>query len=155
MTFGGVHVALDFAQRDRTRGQLAVGVKHGIPRVFPALVGEAGFALGPVLDETVAITVSVFVDPAKRRLDVGPQLGDRVEVAGALKVHTGENDEQRRAVDGAVIKAERHLAQPRHFAVAGFVQDFSRLGVRLGPHLGGLVGGEELEHASGNARIDP
>ena len=43
----------------------------------------------------------------------------------------------------------------RHFAAAHFMQNFSRLGIRL--RIGGLrlIGGKALQHAAGDARIDP
>src|ERR671912_2378489 len=69
---GGVDVALDLAQRDRSLGERAVGVEDGVVGVLPSLIGEAAFRLAVVLDEAVSITVAMLVDPSQCRLDAGP-----------------------------------------------------------------------------------
>ena len=155
VALGGEHVALHFAQRDRALGQLAVGVEDRVLRVLPALVAEAALAPGGVLDETVAVAVAVVVDPAQRRLQVRPDRADGLEVAGALVVHARQHHEQRRRVDAAVVQPERHLAEARHFALAGLVQDLAGLGVRFGPLLRRLGGGQELQDSPGDRGIDP
>ena len=80
---------------------------------------------------------------------------DGLDVAGAFQVKAGEQHEQRRRIDAAVIEAERHLAQRRHFAAAHLVQDFSRLGV--GERIGGfgLIVGEATQHAARDVRAPP
>ena len=76
-------------------------------------------------------------------------------VVDAVGVGASQDDEQRRRVDAAVVTSERHFAEPRHFAVAGFVQDFSRLRVLLGVDGICLRGREVFEHATRDARVDP
>ena len=88
--------------------------------------------LAVIFDEAVAVAVAVFVDPAQRGLDVRPDLGQGLAIAGALEIHAGEHEEERRRVDRAVVAAERHLAEVGHLAVTALVQDLARLGVRLG-----------------------
>jgi len=39
-----------------------------------------------IFDKAVVIGIAVAVDPAKRRLDVRPELGQRLQVAGALAI---------------------------------------------------------------------
>ena len=72
----------------------------------------------------------------------GQRRANGVEIGGALEIGSRQHDKQRRCVHAAVIAAERHLAQVRHLAVTGFVQDFARLRVRGGVDLGRLAGGE-------------
>ena len=134
------------------RRQRAVGVEDGVVGVLPALVHQAVGRLPLVLDEAVAVAVAVAVDPAQGGLDVGPERLDERPVAGALVVGAGQQDEQRRGIDAAVVAAEGHLLQRRHLAVAGLVQDLARLGVLLGDHLRRLGGGQVRQHAPAQAR---
>jgi hypothetical protein len=69
---GGIDVALDFSECDRPFGEPAVGMKYGILGVFPALIGEAPVSRTLVFDKTIAIDVSVNIDPAKRGFHVWP-----------------------------------------------------------------------------------
>src|SRR5258707_6580491 len=50
-----IDVALNLAQRDRALGEMAVGMKDGIVRVFPALVSQARRGAPAIFDETVAV----------------------------------------------------------------------------------------------------
>ena len=97
----------------------------------------------------------MLVDPGQRCLEIRPQGPDGLEIASPLEVHTGEHDEQGRAVDAAIVQAERDLAEPRHLAMPGLVQDLARLGIGLGREAGCLPGGKEAEHAPGNRRVEP
>ena len=72
---GRVDVALHLAERDRPLRQRAVGMEDGVVGVLPALVGKAAVRLAVVLDEAIPVAVAVLIDPAQRRLDVGPDLG--------------------------------------------------------------------------------
>ena len=98
--------------------------------------------LARVLDEAVAIAIAVVVDPFQGSQDVRPDLAQEFDVRGALVVGGGKHDEQRRAVDGAVVAAEGHLAQLSHFALAHLVQDFAGLRIALWIDAGGLRGGQ-------------
>src|SRR5690606_36873042 len=59
-----VDVSLYLAERDRTGRERAVRMRDAVVRILPPLVGEAASGLTLVLDETVAVHVSVCVDPA-------------------------------------------------------------------------------------------
>src|SRR5260221_5311132 len=49
-----IDVALNLAQRDRALGQMAVGMKDGVVRVFPALGSQARRGAPAIFDKTVA-----------------------------------------------------------------------------------------------------
>src|SRR4051794_512445 len=100
-------------------------------RVFPTLVGETALHLAAVLDKPISIAVAELVDPPQRRFDVWPDRLHRVNVAGTLKIQTGEQHEERRCIYRPVISSEGNLAEVRHFAVTSFVQDLAGLRVRL------------------------
>jgi hypothetical protein len=153
--FGGIDVALHLGQRDGAVGKLAVGVKHCVVRIFPALIGEALLGGALILDKTIAVGIARPVDPAQRRLDVRPQLRNRVTVAGALDIKSGQQHEQRRGIDAAVVHAERHFAQRRHLAAAHLVQNLPRLGV--GQRIGGLglKGCKPPQHAARDVGTPP
>src|SRR5690606_23005128 len=68
-----VDVALHLRERDRARRERAVGMRHAVERVLPALVREPAIGLAQVLDEPVAVLVPVLVDPGERALDVRPE----------------------------------------------------------------------------------
>ena len=68
---------------------------------------------------------------------------------------TGEEEKERRRIDGAVVAAERHLAQVGHLAMASLVQDLAGLGIGLRIELGRLRGGERAKHAPRHRWIHP
>ena len=59
--------------------------------------------------------------------------------SGALEIGAGQQHEQRRGIDAAIIAAERHFAELGHFAVPRFMQDLARLGVGGGVVIRRLV----------------
>src|SRR5918996_4086678 len=71
---GSVGIALDLDERDRPLGQGAVGVEDRIVAVLPALIDQPLTCPPAILDEAVAVTVAVLVDPSERRLDIGPEV---------------------------------------------------------------------------------
>ena len=97
----------------------------------PWCTRPVGVAAG-VFDEAVAVDVAVLVDPAQGAIDVVPEPGDELPIARARVVVAGEDHEQRRRVHAAVIAAEGDLAEARHLAGAGLVQDLAGLGVLFG-----------------------
>ena len=151
----GVDVALELAERDRSVGEPAIGVKHRIVRVLPALVHEAFGRLPRVLDEAVGVEVAVALDPVDGGGDARPEGGDEVAVAGPLVVGRRQHDEERRRVVRAVVAPERNLAQRRHFARARLVQDLAGLCVALGIVVGRLRRGQIGEHAPRQLRRRP
>ena len=68
---------------------------------------------------------------------------------------SGQQHEQRRRIDAAVILSERNLAQRGHFAAAHLVQDLAGFGVGERIEFLGLEISEPLQHALGDARIEP
>jgi len=54
---------------------------------------EAAFSRSCVFHEAVTVQVTIFIYPAERRLDIGPNLSNGFHVAGVIKVHAGEHDE--------------------------------------------------------------
>ena len=128
-TLRRIDVALHLAERDRALRDRAVGVEDRVVGILPALIDQTLLVGAVILDEAVAIGIARPVDPAQRRFDVGPELAQRLDVAGVLGVEPGQHHEQRRRIHAAVIELERNLAQRRHFAAAHLVQDFSGLGV--------------------------
>ena len=142
----GIDVALHFAERDRPLGKRAVGVKDGVVGILPALMDQAVGRLPVIFDEPVAVGIAVLLDPAQGRLDVRPQLLDERAIGRPLVVGAGQEHEERRGVDAAVVFAERHLAKSCHFAAPRFVQDFAGLGILLREHFGGLGRCQIREH---------
>ena len=110
---GAVGVGLHLHQRHRAAGEGAVGVEDRVVAVLPALVDQAFGVLPAVLDEAVAVAVAVDLEPGERRLDVGPELEHGGEIAGAVEIGAGEDDEERRGVDAAVVAAEGDLRAAR------------------------------------------
>jgi hypothetical protein len=58
-------------------------VEHRVVGVFPSLIGEAFLGLAEIFDEAVAVPIAVAIDPLQRRLGVGPELADGIEIGGA------------------------------------------------------------------------
>ena len=88
-----------------------------VVRILPALIGEALLGRAVIFDEAVADRGSPGPSiQASAASIAGHSSRKRLVVAGALDVEAGEQHEQRRRIDAAVIEAERHLAQRRHLA---------------------------------------
>src|SRR6516164_3215212 len=98
-----------------------------IVAVLPALIGEAMLGLAAILHEAVAIRVAIGVAPGERGFDIWPERRDGLDISGSLEIHSGQHDEKRCRVDAAVILAEGHLIEHRHFALPALVQDLARL----------------------------
>src|ERR1700738_1763798 len=77
-------VPLHLDQRDRSLCRRAVQMGNAVVRVLPALVLQPARRLALVLDEAVAVLVSILVDPAQRRLRGGEQLLGGLPVVGPL-----------------------------------------------------------------------
>ena len=123
--------------------------------ILPALVDQALLIGAVILDEAVSIGIARSVDPAEGCFDVGPQLAQRLDIAGVLGVEPGQHHEQRRRIDTAVIQLERNLAQRRHLAAAHLMQDFAGLGVGERIEVLGLIRREPPQHALGDPGIAP
>src|SRR5215217_5021930 len=123
-------------------------MEDGVIRVFPALISKAAAGFAEVLDETVTVPVAVYVYPCQRRFDIGPYRRDGLDVAGAVKIHPGQQEEQRGGINGAVVAPEWHLAQIGHLAQPPLMQNFARLSIGLRIELSSLRGGKRAEHAT-------
>ena len=107
--------------RSAPRAIRAVGEVDAVPRVLPALVGQAPVGRALVLDEPVAVAVAVVLDPVQRPVGVRQQrvdLGARQPPAAQL---AEQHHEQRRRVDRAVVDAaaaegERRRATPNRIS---------------------------------------
>src|SRR5262249_41226471 len=108
-----------------------------------------------VFDKPVAVGIAKLVDPAQRGANVGPDFADEGKVARALVVSACEQDEQRRAINRAVVSAERHLFQCGHLALSHFMKDLARFGVLLLVHLSGLLLREKGEDPARKVRPEP
>src|SRR3569623_1370855 len=98
-----------------------------IVRILPALLGQAAFGTARILDETVAIAVAEFVDPAQGITNIAPDRADEIQVAGALIIGACQTHEQRRGIHRAVIAANQYFAQLRQLSLARLMQNFSWL----------------------------
>ncbi len=96
-------VALHLAQRDGRSGQAPVAKAHGVARILPALVVQAGRGLLDVLEIPVAVAVAVALHPLQRTQRVRMQLAGQREVAGHVVVAREQDEEEGRCVDGAVV----------------------------------------------------
>src|SRR5262245_37339573 len=130
-------------------------MKYRVVRVLPSLLHQARLRLPCVLHEAVAVAVAVPVDPIQRALDVWPEPAEHLAVAGAIVVGARPNDEERCGIDAAVVRPERHRAQARHLAAAGFVQDLPGLGVLFLVDAVGLRRSEVLEDAARDTGVEP
>ena len=81
-------------------------MKDGVVAVLPTLVREALLRFAVVLHEAVAVAVAVLVAPAQSRSDTWPDCLDGRSIAGGVVILTGQHDEQRRRVDGAIVAPE-------------------------------------------------
>src|SRR5690606_4515662 len=69
---GFINVGLHLTECYRTLYHRAIRVKHGIMRVLPSLLNETIFGASTVLNEPIAIEVSVIFDPQPRQIQVWP-----------------------------------------------------------------------------------
>ena len=152
---GGIGIGLDLGEGDGRLGQAAVVMHDGIGAVLPALVDEAVERLAVIFEKAVAIGIAETPHPAERRLDMRPDPPDELEVAGPLVIARGQQHEERRGIDAAVIMRERDLAQGRHFAAARLMQDLAGLGIGRRVGRDRLMGGEIAQGAGGEPRVEP
>ena len=148
-----VDVALHLAQGDRRLGQIAVGKAHRVPRVLPALVGEAAVGRPLVLDVAVAVTVAELLDPLDRPIGVRQEAVDQLAGEAPPAKLAEEHDEQRRGVGGAVVDRAAAQRQRRRLTEAHLVQDPPRLLLGAVVDLRALEAGERLEHAEGEVGV--
>jgi hypothetical protein len=77
----------------RPNGISPIGVKNGIVRIFPTLVGKPALVCAGIFNKAVAVAIAVFTHPAQRGTDVWPDGLDGRKVAGAIKIKACEPDE--------------------------------------------------------------
>ena len=122
---------------------------------FQPWFSKSAGVLPRVLDESVAVLVAESIDPSERGLDRRPDRLDERKISRALVVRAREHHEQRRAVDAAVVLAERNLADRRQLTRACFVQNLARLGIPLRDDRRRLRVREVIEHAAGQLGPHP
>ncbi len=150
----GVDVALDLDEGDRPVGEAPIAVANRVPRVLPALVGQAALGQPLVLDEAVVVQIAVVVDPLERREGVGPQLLDQLVISRPALVCIEEHDPQRRRIDRAVVRRVRNLTRACKLPVAQLVQDLARLSIPPVVDLGRLIVRKETERVACDLRPD-
>ena len=133
----------------------AVGVEDRVVRVLPALLDEAGRPLRARTRRSRRRSGRRPVDPGQRRFDVRPEVAGKLEIAGVAVVRAGQHHEQRRGVVAAVVAAERDLHRAPPSRRAGARAGSCPAGRRAQGRLGGLGGGEMLQHAAGERGLDP
>jgi hypothetical protein len=123
-------------------------VADAVPRVLPSLVLESLRVAPGVLDETVAVTVAVPIDPVERSIGCGEQRPNTIRQTGPSGELTDQHHEQRSRVDGAVVRArpaeqlgaervEPHFVEDPSGLLLGTFHDLGPLRVRqLGQHTG-------------------
>ena len=148
----GIGIGLDLGERDGRLGQASVFMHDGIGAVLPALVDETVERFPVIFEKAVAIGIAKAAHPADRRLDMGPDPPDELEVAGPLIIARRQQDEERRGIDAAVVMREGNLAQRRHFAAACLMQDLAGLGIGRRVERDRLMGGEIAQGARGEPR---
>src|SRR6266508_6422105 len=102
-------------------------MENCIVRILPALMDETEFGPASILDEAVALDVTVMIDPRERALDVRPNSLNEHAITGALVVRPGEHDKKRCRVDAGVVTLKWNLAYCGHLAGACLVQYLARL----------------------------
>ena len=78
----GVGVALHLDERDGTLGQRAVGERHAVPGVLPALVGQPERRAPLVVDEAVAVAVPGPSIQSSAASTAGAEAGEIARVRG-------------------------------------------------------------------------
>ena len=63
-------------------------MKDGIERIFPALRHQPVLGLPGVFDEAVTVLVAIIGDPGQHALDVRPQFGQKIAIAGSFVIGT-------------------------------------------------------------------
>ena len=108
-----------------------------------------------IFDETVFIGVTWTVDPGKRLFDRRPKFPHRLQIPARLRILSGEQDEQRRSIDAAIVTAKGNLPETRHLTGPRLVQDLSGLSVRGRIEFGRLHGSQSLQDGDRNSAIEP
>src|SRR6185369_6082756 len=122
-------VALDFCQCDRWLALPAFAIADRVVRILPALIQQTAIRTPLVFDETVAVAVSVAIDPSQRGERVRPETVDQPAVPGPIERRTEEDQPQGRRIDRAVVGRVRQLAGARHLSGPQLVADLAWLRV--------------------------
>src|SRR3984893_10576500 len=97
-------------------------MKNGFLRVFPSLLQQSMRSQSAILDKSVAVSISIMIDPVQRLFDVRPDAGDQFSVSSALEIRRSQQNEEWRRIDAAIITTERNFPHPRHFTLPRFMQ---------------------------------
>src|SRR5262249_14622252 len=128
-------------------------MKNRVLRVLPALLHQTVGRASQVLDEAIAIAVTIAVDPFQGAFDVRPDRRDERTVPGPFQIRTGQDDEKRRRIDAAVVTAERYFPEPGHFATASLMENLPRLGILLDVERIGLSRCQVPQYAACDSRV--
>jgi hypothetical protein len=149
-----VQIRLHLDERDRRAGQSAVRVHHGVEAVLPALVGEPPRGATHISKVIVVAEAPRSRHPLERALKDGPQLERQRAVVRPLQIFGEEDHEERRRIDGAVVRDEGDLPARRQLAPAQLMEDLARLLVSEVVDLPALVRGEEAERPAGDLWLE-
>src|SRR5215831_1486183 len=97
---------------------------NGIPRVLPALILQTGLHIPPVvLDISITVAITPFVDPAKSRARRVLHLLDQLLVTAPALVLVEENEEQGRRVGGAEVRGMGALLEGGQLAPSNLMEN--------------------------------
>src|ERR1700731_4224638 len=82
-----------------------------------------------VLDKSVAVSISIMIDPMQRPFDVRPDAGNQFSVPGAFEIRRCKQNEERRRIYAPIIATKRDFPHSGHFTLPGFMQDLPRFSI--------------------------
>src|SRR5579871_872811 len=150
-----VDISLHLRERDRAGGERPVRMHDAVAGIFPSLIVEPLFCARAIFHESVVIGIALAVNPGECGEDLWPDAPDGFCIACPAVIEPGEQHEQRRRVNAAVILAERYFAGARHFSLAHFMEDLAGLRIARRIVRPGLGSGKKIENAASETRIDP
>src|SRR5215213_3404043 len=100
-------------------------MKDRVVRVLPALICEAAHQLPAILHKAVAVAIPELIDPSQRSFYLRPDRLQRLDIPGALEVHSSQQHKERCCIDRPIVPAEGNLPEIRHFSMTPLVQNFA------------------------------
>ena len=148
-----IDIALYLDERNRRRGETAVGIDDRIPGVFPSLVDQTFFRGALVLDVAIVVLIAVFRHPLQRRFDGISELVEKPQFSRPGRVARDQNQEKRRRVNRAVIGRLGNFIDMRHLAYPELMHDLARLLIAPFLDLAPLILRQQPECLLGHAGI--
>ena len=152
---GRVYIGLHLAERNGTNGETAIAIEDRVTRIFPSLLHQAVICLSRIFDKSVAVAIAINVDPFKSSKNVRPDFAEKLGVGSSFVVGRGEQNKQRRAVDSAVVAAERHFAKAGHLSLAHLVKNLPGIRISRSIVTRGLGRGQIGQNAFRHRRRQP